>query len=114
MAKLSPAQVDQIEAWAEKGKSGLWIAGHLNLNPSTVNYRMLRAGYDPWPNGGDRAPATQPGAFSAEEDARMLELGAQGMAPHKIARVMQRPKTSLLIRLMTLEVRAEKKLEKAL
>lgn len=113
MGKLSPEQVDQIVGWAEKGKSGLWIAGRLGLNPSTVNYRMLRAGYDPWPSGGDRARPNQPGAFLAEEDARMLELGAAGMAPHKIAQVMKRPKTSLLIRLLTLEVRAEKKLENA-
>jgi hypothetical protein len=111
MAKLTPEQVEQIEAWGAKGKSGLWVSNKLSLPAATVNYRMLRAGYDPWPGHTGRRSG-QRGAFSDEEDARMVEL-AKTMAPHKVAIEMRRAKTSILIRLMTLEVRAEKALEKA-
>lgn len=111
MARLTPQQIEQIEEWAEKGKSAQWIARHLDLKPSSVNYRILRAGYDPWP-GRARSKNNQVGAFSPEEDARMLEL-ARTMSSYRVAIEMKRPKTSILIRLMTLEVRAEKKLETA-
>jgi hypothetical protein len=111
MAKLTDDQVEQIEAWGAKGKSGLWIANKLDLPNATVNYRMLRAGYDPWP-GRPRSKKNQRGGFSEDEDRRMLEL-AQTMAPHKVAMAMGRAKTSVLIRLMTLEIRAEKALEQA-
>lgn len=109
MAKLTPEQVEQIEAWGAKGKSGLWISNKLDLPAATVNYRMLRAGYDPWP-GHSGSKNNQRGAFSLEEDVRMVEL-AKTMALHKVAVAMGRARTSILIRLLTLEVRAEKKLE---
>lgn len=113
MARMTPEQVEQITAYAEKGKSGSWIARKLGLSDAGVNYRMLRAGHDPWPGHGNlpRNPR-HPGAFTPEEDDRMLELG-KSMAPHKVAEIMGRPRTSVLIRLLTLEVRAEKKLEQA-
>jgi hypothetical protein len=111
MAKLTPEQVEQIESWAAKGKSGLWIHHKTGIPNATINYRMLRAGFDPWP-GRPRSKKNQRGGFTPEEDARMVEL-ARTMAPHKIAQAMGRAKTSVLIRLMTLEVRAEKQLEAA-
>lgn len=111
MARLTPEVVDQIEEYAERGKSGLWIARKLDLPPATVNYRMLRAGFDPWP--GTRSNKEQAGAFSPEEDEQLLDLGRQGLGWRKIAEMMKRPRTSVRIRLMTLEVRAEKALEAA-
>lgn len=110
MTKLSPDQVDQIVGWAEKGKSGLWIAARLGLKAATVNYRMLCAGFDPWP--GQRNHNNQYGAFSPEEDQRLIELSTQHKLP-TVAKLMNRARTSCRIRLMTLEVRAEKKLENA-
>lgn len=111
MTKLLQWQIDEIESYAEKGKGGLWIANKLELPAATVNYRMLRAGYDPWP-GKKNNTGNQRGAFSAEEDARMVEL-AKTMPIHRVAQKMGRAITSIRIRLMTLEVRAEKALEAA-
>lgn len=108
MARLLPWQVEEIEELAAKGKSGTWIARHLDLPPATINYRMLRAGFDPWP--GPSHNTNQAGAFSPEEDARILEL-AKTMPVHRVAEALGRARTSVVIRLMTLEVRAEKKLE---
>lgn len=111
MAKLTDEQIEQIEDWAEKGKSGLWVSAKLGIPPATVNYRMLRAGYDPWP--GARRHGVQSGGFSPAEDARMLQLARDGMKLARIAKTLGRANTSIRIRLMTLEVRAEKALEAA-
>jgi DNA-binding CsgD family transcriptional regulator len=109
MAKLTPLQVDQIECWAEKGKSGCWISRKLGIPAATVNYRMLRAGFDPWP-GKRNSSHIQPGAFSPEEDDWIVELSAAGLSAYQIAKRINRAQTSVVIRLMTLEVRAEKAL----
>lgn len=110
MTTLLPWQVEEIEAYAAKGKSGGWIARKLDLKSATVNYRMLRAGFDPWPG---KAMGGRPRrAFSAEEDTRLLELG-QTMNIDELAKELKRPRTSVRIRLMTLEVRAEKALERS-
>lgn len=112
-SKLSREQIDEIVRLREDyKKTTTFLAQRFGVSTSAINYQLLRNGVDPW----DPSKATtqsHPGAFSPEEDARMLALGATGMAPHRIAIVMKRPKTSLLIRLLTLEVRAEKKLEAA-
>lgn len=112
-AKLSREQIAEIVRLREDcRKSVTFIARQFGVSTSAINYQLLRNGVDPW----DPAKAHKhryAGAFSPEEDARMLALGAAGMAPHRIAIEMKRPKTSLLIRLLTLEVRAEKGLEAA-
>lgn len=114
MGKLTKEQVAEMVRLRE-GKGRLKppvLARRFNCSTSAVNYQLLRHGVDPWDQEQPYDPARR-GAFSPEEDARMLALGASGMPTHKIAIAMKRPKTSLLIRLLTLEVRAEKKLEKA-
>jgi hypothetical protein len=112
MPKMTPAQVDELVAWAEKGKSGQWIAKKMDLKPSAVCYRMLRNGYDPWPGEPKHPRKDHPGAFTAAEDAQLLALG-KTLSIGRIAQKLRRPPTSCRIRLLTLEVRAEKKLEKA-
>jgi hypothetical protein len=111
VSKLNDQQLYEIEVWAKRRKSGQWIARKMGLPSATINYRMLRLGYDPWP-GKKTNTRGHRGAFSAEEDAKMLELG-QTLPIHRIAAEMKRPITSIRIRLMTLEVRAEKALEAA-
>ena len=112
MGKLNKDQLDKIERYAQMGKSGVCISKILGLKPATVNYRMLRMGFDPWP--GKRSnPGPQVGGFSREEDAAMLQKRIAGMKIHQIARELKRPVTSIRIRIMTLEVRAEKSLEAA-
>ena len=103
--KLTPALVEQIETFGEKGKSSSWIAARTGVHEATVAYRMLRAGYDPWP--GHKHGNNQKGGFSPEEDARILSLACE-MGTHRIAQTIKRPYTSVRIRLMLLEVRAEK------
>lgn len=107
MPRLTDEQKEKILTYAEMGKKGPWITAQLGLKAATVNYQMLRGGYDPWDaSKRSRSPESQPGAFSASEDARILELG-RTMGASRIAKKLRRSKTSVLIRLMTLEVRAE-------
>lgn len=112
MAKLTEAQIDQIVALGERGKSGAQVAAITGLPEATVNYRLLRNGIDPWPKHASHRRQYHPGAFSADEDARMLEL-AKTLPIYHVARAMGRAPTSVRIRLMTLEIRAEKALEAA-
>lgn len=112
--KLTRDQVDEIvHLREEKGWSAARIAVKFGISVSAVNFRLLREGIDPWDVDKHRRKiGRQPGAFSADEDARMLEL-ARTMSPYQIAKAIGRPQTSVAIRLMTLEVRAEKALENA-
>lgn len=112
--KLTEAQIAEIvRLREERGRSVNYIARQFSVSTSAVNYQLLRNGVDPWDPEKYNAAGRHPGAFSPEEDARMLALGAAGMPAHRIALEMNRPKTSVLIRLLTLEVRAEKKPERA-
>lgn len=100
-------QLREVRKW-----SATRIARRYNVSTSAVNYQLLRNGVDPW-DASKTPSARNGGAFSAEEDARMLQLGRDGLSPWKISQAMNRPKTSVLIRLLTLEVRAENALERA-
>lgn len=116
VSKLKREQIEEIVRLREVcHRSPTFIARQFGISTSAVNYQLLRNGVDPWdPEKNSKNMAKQhPGSFSSDEDARMLALGAAGMAPHRIAIEMGRPKTSLLIRLLTLEVRAEKRLATA-
>ena len=108
--KLSPDQIEEIIRLREvKKKAPALIAPRFGVSESTINYHLLRNGVDPWDH--ERANgARQPNGFSPEEDARMLELGRAGLSPYHISKAIGRAKTSTLIRLLTLEVRAEKAL----
>jgi len=111
--KLLPEQIAEIiRLREEKRKQPAVIAPLFGVTESTVNYHLLRNGVDPWDPEKSNG-AHQPNGFSPEEDERMLELGRQGLSPFKIAKAIGRAKTSTLIRILTLEVRAEKALEVA-
>lgn len=113
MNKLTEKQIQEIVRLREEcGRSPTFIARQFGVSTSAVNYQLLRHGVDPWDPEKFQGQH-QRRAFTPDEDARMLALGASGMAAHRIAIEMKRPKTSLLIRLLTLEVRAEKRLEQA-
>lgn len=112
--KLDAAQIAEIVRLREECRKPVKIiARRFGVSTSAINYQLLRNGVDPWDPDRNPPRQRQRNPFSPEEDARMLALGASGMAPHKIAEAIGRPKTSVLIRLMTLEVRAEKALEAA-
>jgi hypothetical protein len=112
--KLTPEQGDElIRLFEDEGWTVLQLVARFPLTESAVNYRLLRAGLDPWPKGGGQVKRRECGGFSPEEDARMLALGAEGKSPYQIHKIIGRPRTSVLIRILTLEVRAEKALEAA-
>jgi transposase-like protein len=115
MNRFSPEEIDRIVALGERSYSGGRIARRMGLSEASVNYRLLRNGIDPWPNHAaySQALPRRGRPFTAEEDARMLALLTERMPMYKIAITMKRPRTSVLIRILTLEVRAEKALEAA-
>lgn len=114
VSKVTPSQVEEMVRLREKKR---WpvsrIASKFGLTESAVNYRLLRNGVDPWDI--DKHPrkiGNHKGQFTPADDARMLEL-AKTMSINMVSTTMGRAITSVRIRLMTLEVRAEKALEKA-
>jgi hypothetical protein len=113
MAKLTREQIDRIVELRERGFYSHRIAQMTGIKPATVNYQLLKNGFDPWDPAKRQAPDGHVSRFSEAEDAQMLELGRQGMSIRQIARTMKRPITSIRIRILTLEVRAENALEKA-
>lgn len=116
MSGISEEVRQRIVALGDKGWSGSRIARRLGLKNSlgAVNYHLLRAGIDPFPAGKTLPPHFRKGnPFTPEEDARMLALARGGMAPHIVAKTIGRPRTSVGMRIMLLEIRAEKVLERA-
>lgn len=111
MSRLTDEQKAEIVRYGDRGKKGQWIAARMGLKPATVHYQLLRAGIDPWDSSKRNNARSQPGAFSADEDARLLEL-AKSMKVSHIAKALGRARTSVIIRLMTLEVRAEERAAK--
>ena len=108
MTRLSDAQKEQIVALREKGKRVTFIASRVGCSEGSVLYHCLRNGLDPFDNAtlGRRGK----GAFSEEEDARLIALEESGMKLHHIAATLNRPRTSTRMRLMLLCARAEKAL----
>ena len=109
--KLAPETIERIIALRESGKLGARIAQITGIPQASVNYQLLRAGLDPWDPARVRNQQN-PGAFSEAEDAQILEL-SKTMKMAAVARQLGRANTSVRIRLMTLEIRAEKALEAA-
>ena len=112
MKRLSSEQIERIVALRERGISSYGIGCRLGLALGTVNYQLLLAGIDPFdrPTNGR---ARHPGAFSSDEDNQLLALATSGMKLPAIATAMNRARTSVRLRLMLLEIRAEKALEAA-
>jgi hypothetical protein len=110
MSKLSSAEIDEIVRLREEQRvSTRRIARRIGCSQAAVNYQLLRNGVDPFDRPGSRI--NQKGGFSADEDARLLQLVRDGVPVHRAAIALGRPKTSALMRLMLLEVRAEARLE---
>lgn len=105
----------------EAGEKASKLAKEAEVSAGSFNWNMLRLGADP-PNArvlSARAPGPtvvkrgehQVRHFSADEDARLLELEKQGLNTNKIAQAIGRRWNSTRGRLMTLariEARAEK------
>ncbi len=115
--KLNRSQVDELATLRERGWSYKSIAAKFNVSPGTVYYHCLREGAIS-PRQRCRPVPTEPHSFIAgdgrrqsrftqADDARLLQLEGEGFSLSKIAREMQRPRTSVRMRLMLLALREE-------
>lgn len=109
--RLSDEEIEAIVNWRERKKSSGWIAVKMNLPKGTVNYQLLLAGLDPFDS--PKSSGRNPGAFTPDEDAKLLALAQDGKKLPTIAAEMKRPRSSVRLRWMLLEIRAEKALEDA-
>lgn len=111
MAKLSSDQVLEIADRRERGWSYARLAKAYGVSAGAIHYQCLRQGAKS-PNS-RRVPYFGPASisaadgrtqrrFSEAEDQRLLDLEAEGKSVSEIARVMDRPITSVRIRLMSL------------
>lgn len=111
--KLSQQQVEEvIRLFTERGMKVGKIARQFHVTDGCIEYRLLRNGIDPWKAERRKAPPSAR-SFNPDEDARALELVGRPMPIKHVARTMKRPRTSILMRVLTLEVRAEAALEAA-
>lgn len=116
MTKLSQEQVGELAELRERGWSYARLAARYGVSSAAIHYRCLTAGaLSPRSQGlragDDRKPLQGFGGlrhpFSPEEDARLLRLARQGEKMHRIAELMGRPRTSVRIRLLTIELKAD-------
>lgn len=112
--RLTDDQVDQIAELRERGWSCERIARKFGVTAGGVQYRCLRVGAR-----SPRSKAVQPPQrpserqlfgkrcrpFTADEDAKLLELVRSGMKVTHVARELGR--RDVRLRLMTLELKAE-------
>ncbi len=105
--KLQPQQIDEVvDLFVDKKLKVPVIARSLGVSPGCIEYQLLRHGVDPWkPWRRKNQCGGRP--FSQTEDERVLELLSKPMPLKHVARAMGRPRTSVLMRVMTLEARAE-------
>lgn len=106
---LSDAQLDEMAELREEGMSHKAIAGHFTksgtpITASAIAYQCLRLGVVPATAratlGGSCGAQGRP--FTAEEDARLLDLAGQGVGRQAIARTLGRAPNSVTARLYTL------------
>ena len=116
MNPATPAQRDIIVDLRERhGWSIKRIANYTGLTPGTVQYWVNRLGA--WPEGRKppRQSRTRPylrngrlvRPFTADEDAKILEMRRQGESLSAIGRCIGRPHNSVLMRLDQLNMWAE-------
>lgn len=116
MSKLSPAQVEEMAVLREQGWSYPRLAARYEVSAGAIHYRCLTIGaLSPRsrrvPPGGRRAGGFGFGGrvkhFTEDEDRRLLQLGRSGATIETIAAALGRARTSVRIRLMTLELKEE-------
>jgi len=111
--KITDAQLSEMAVLRENdGLTYGEIAERIGSKAETVAWHCLRLGIDPpkppqsWEK--IRGPAIthrnghEVRRFTADEDARILELEATGMSTYAIARAIKRPNNSTRARLMIL------------
>lgn len=117
MTTLSEAQrIELTSLREERGLSYGQLAARFGVTESAAQYHCITAGAltprrRPACSRGPRIVACRDGRtirrFTAEEDARLLDLAAQGHGPKRIARMVGRASSSVRMRLANLALYAE-------
>ncbi|PHY20896.1 hypothetical protein CSW59_06710 [Caulobacter sp. BP25] len=110
--RLSPSDFDQMVQMRERGRSYAVIARKLGCSIGTVSWHCLRLGAEPPKPRALKPLADGPQSvsrgdhtvrrFTAEDDAKLLEMEAQGASVSAIAKALDRRHNSITGRLMTL------------
>jgi IS30 family transposase len=119
MSRLSERDVETIVAMRERGASYRAIGHAIGKSKGVVSWHCLRLAVDPpqpaplRPDYHLLVPVVRRGnhqvrAFTPAEDARLLELEAQGLGYAAIGRALGRRPNSIKGRLMTLARREER------
>ena len=115
--KLSDDQIEQLIAWRERGWSYRRIAQRLGVSDGAIQYQCLKhAAVSPHQRFSP-TPATQTirragdgriqRTFTPDENRKLIELEGKGLSYSEISRRMERAKTSVRMRLMTLALRED-------
>lgn len=114
---LTEEQIDQMASWREAGRSYEWIGRRLGLSAHAIRWNCLRIGAD-HPRGHTFKPSKMPmltvrvggvvRRFTPEEDALILRRKAEGAGNAQIARELGRKSHSILGRLLTLGMNADR------
>lgn len=114
---LSDAQIDQMAAWREAGKSYEWIAQRFGVAAQTIRWQCLRVGADD-PRGHNRKASRMPmetmrggrlvRRFTPAEDEHLLRRQLEGATNMQIARELGRQHNSIIGRAMTLAMHADR------
>lgn len=115
MTKLTNEQVEEMAELREKGWSYQRLADRFGVTASAIHYRCLTVGAlsprsqpirtDPREHGfgfGGRVRH-----FTLEEDQQLLRLARSGQKVDQIAAALGRARTSVRIRLLTLELKQD-------
>lgn len=117
--RLTDQQLEEMAELRTKNWSYRALGERYGIHPNAVSWQCLRLGADPskpakcWQ--APRGPiVTKRGnhvvrRFTAEEDAQLLKLEAQGITVCEIARAMGRRWNSIRARLMTLARRDDRR-----
>ncbi|WP_312595739.1 hypothetical protein [Brevundimonas sp.] len=115
MARLTEQQIIEMAERREKGWSYGRLARTYGVTPGAVHYQCLRQGARSPNETGLQAQANPrvihlangrvQRRFSATEDQKMQSLALAGQGPSAIARSLDRPLTSVRMRLMALALR---------
>ncbi|GEP09876.1 helix-turn-helix domain-containing protein [Methylobacterium gnaphalii] len=110
--RLTEADRERIATMREAGKSCGQIAAAIGCSISAVSWQCLRLGAEPPHPQRLKEVPTVPGSvrrgnhivrrFTADEDAKLVELEAEGLTTAEISRRLGRPPNSVLGRIMTL------------
>jgi DNA-binding CsgD family transcriptional regulator len=119
--RLTAEERETIADMREAGKTYREIAGVLGCSEGAIEWTCLKNGIEK-PGGAGRTGSSgktyerrgrMVRAFSADEDARLLSLEANGYTPKEIGDELGRRPNSVIARLRTLARRDEREQERA-